>query len=155
IANQILHSDVDADRLDYLYRDSLYTGIKYGNFDRDYIISNAQMTINSSGDAELVFHENAQQAIEGMLHSRFSWYSQVLKSNLGVKFDLMAGILSEYFIGQEILPSFKELMDWAENDHLKFFQFNDQYFLTKLTREFTKKHPVIFKDLMEIIIYRK
>ena len=40
IANQLMHSDLDADRMDYLLRDSHYTGIKYGQFDREYILAN-------------------------------------------------------------------------------------------------------------------
>jgi HD superfamily phosphohydrolase len=40
VANQLMHSDLDADRMDYLMRDAHYTGIKYGQFDRDYILAN-------------------------------------------------------------------------------------------------------------------
>ena len=40
IANQLMHSDLDADRMDYLIRDAHYTGIKYGQFDREYILAN-------------------------------------------------------------------------------------------------------------------
>ena len=30
LANQILHSEIDCDRMDYLLRDAHYTGLKYG-----------------------------------------------------------------------------------------------------------------------------
>jgi len=35
---QILHSELDMDRLDYLLRDSLNCGLKYGVFDRDQLM---------------------------------------------------------------------------------------------------------------------
>ena len=35
LANQLLHSEVDADRMDYLIRDAHYTGVQYGHFDRN------------------------------------------------------------------------------------------------------------------------
>ena len=33
MANQILHSEIDCDRMDYLLRDAHYTGLKYGSYD--------------------------------------------------------------------------------------------------------------------------
>src|SRR5690606_29183589 len=35
IANQLMHSDVDADRMDYLLRDAHFTGVKLGLYDID------------------------------------------------------------------------------------------------------------------------
>ncbi|MGQ4915776.1 MAG: HD domain-containing protein [Candidatus Asgardarchaeia archaeon] len=35
---QIIHSELDADRLDYLLRDSLYCGVKYGIYDLDRLL---------------------------------------------------------------------------------------------------------------------
>lgn len=38
VCNQLLHSALDADRLDYLLRDSAAAGVNYGLVDRDYLI---------------------------------------------------------------------------------------------------------------------
>lgn len=38
IYNQLMHSSLDADRLDYLLRDATHTGVRYGLVDFDYLI---------------------------------------------------------------------------------------------------------------------
>jgi HD domain protein len=38
---QVISSQIDADRLDYLPRDSHFTGTKYGNIDYDNIFKKA------------------------------------------------------------------------------------------------------------------
>jgi HD superfamily phosphohydrolase len=40
ILSQLVSSELDVDRMDYLERDSYYTGTNYGKFDRDWMITN-------------------------------------------------------------------------------------------------------------------
>ena len=40
ILNKIINWELDADRLDYLLRDSYFSVVKYGSIDLDYLISN-------------------------------------------------------------------------------------------------------------------
>jgi HD superfamily phosphohydrolase len=42
----LLHSELDADRLDWLLRDSAFTGVGYGHIELDYIISRLRVTID-------------------------------------------------------------------------------------------------------------
>src|SRR3989338_4271596 len=86
LANQLLHSDIDCDRIDYLLRDAHHTGVKYGQFDWHYLI-NSFRTYTINGQEALAIHENALYAVEGFLMSRFSWYSQIIKDGTGAKFD--------------------------------------------------------------------
>ena len=80
IANQLMHSDLDADRMDYLLRDAHYTGIQYGKFDRDYLLAN--LTTYNLGKNQMGFgvQESALHAVDDFLISRYNWYSQVIKS---------------------------------------------------------------------------
>ncbi|MBI3555097.1 MAG: HD domain-containing protein [Deltaproteobacteria bacterium] len=80
VANQILHSDLDADRMDYLIRDAHHTGIKYGHIDRDYILYHLA-TFKSGGKEALGVKENALHAVEDFLIARFAWYSQVVRNS--------------------------------------------------------------------------
>lgn len=43
ILSQLVSSELDVDRLDYLERDSYFCGTNYGNIDREWILSNLQM----------------------------------------------------------------------------------------------------------------
>ncbi len=69
---QIIHGAVDADQLDFLLRDSHYTGVAYGIIDLDRIV---QTSIVHHG--ELMVHRRGLSALEGMLVARSLMYSSV------------------------------------------------------------------------------
>lgn len=64
--NQVVSSEVDMDRLDYLLRDSQSTGAAYGQIDWRWLLKNARIVNN-----ELVFKEKALTVIESMLLGRY------------------------------------------------------------------------------------
>ena len=70
LANQILHSEVDCDRMDYLLRDAHYTGLKYGSYDRDYLLYHFQVKSVDNHDILTIRH-NALHCVEDFLTSRF------------------------------------------------------------------------------------
>lgn len=69
---QIIHGDVDADRLDYLQRDAYKTGINHGVIDSETIIRNAEMYNN-----QLVYNYKAIQALENLLVARLHMIKSV------------------------------------------------------------------------------
>ena len=42
ILHQLISSELDCDRMDYLLRDSYFCGVSYGNYDLDWILDNIQ-----------------------------------------------------------------------------------------------------------------
>ena len=70
--NQLISSQLDVDRLDYLKRDSFYTGVSEGNINTQRIIS----MMNVSED-ELVIDEKGIYSIENFLTARMFMYWQV------------------------------------------------------------------------------
>lgn len=71
---QLVSSQLDADRLDYLLRDSLMTGAKYGNYDLEWIIH--ALEIDSDGDRIFVA-SNGYYAAEEYLQARYYMFRQV------------------------------------------------------------------------------
>ncbi len=71
---QIVSSQLDADRMDYLLRDSLMSGVKFGLVDVDRIIKNMKIMKDSRGKYQIAFHERAMGAIEDMLDARYKMY---------------------------------------------------------------------------------
>ncbi|MFV0556222.1 MAG: HD domain-containing protein [Lactovum sp.] len=69
---QLISSQIDADRMDYLLRDAYYTGAVYGNFDLKRILHSIQPF-----DQEIVFPINAMHAVEDYIVSRYQMYIQV------------------------------------------------------------------------------
>jgi HD superfamily phosphohydrolase len=68
----ILHSAVDADRIDYLQRDAHYTGVGHGAVDAGRLLE----TIRGDG-GHVVFAEKGRSAVEGFLVGRALMYSTV------------------------------------------------------------------------------
>ena len=131
LANQLLHSDIDADRIDYLMRDSHYTGVKYGVFDMDYLISNMR-AVKQDKNEVLAINEGAMTVVEYFLISRYSWYTQIINEGTGYKFDMLAAKVAEFFIESGAVYSFEELKILVKTNPRAFFGFNDSYFTSKL-----------------------
>jgi HD superfamily phosphohydrolase len=70
--NQIIHGEIDADQIDYLLRDSHYTGIAHGIIDMDRLIQTMEIYNN-----DLVLHRRGLSAVEGMLVARSLMYSSI------------------------------------------------------------------------------
>ncbi|MGD1859861.1 MAG: HD domain-containing protein [Leptolyngbyaceae cyanobacterium] len=70
---QLVSSQLDCDRLDYLMRDSYFTGASYGHLDLDRIVQS--MDIDQDGN--LVVSRKGQTAVEHYLLVRYFMYAQV------------------------------------------------------------------------------
>jgi HD superfamily phosphohydrolase len=68
----IVSSQLDADRLDYILRDGTATGVRIGHYDIARILALIDLA-----DGHLAVHAGAQEAVEGYLLARFHMYKQV------------------------------------------------------------------------------
>ncbi len=110
--NQLISSQLDVDRLDYLKRDSFFTGVSEGNINTQRIIS----MMNVCEEGELVIDAKGIYSIENFLTARMFMYWQVYyhKTSALAEF-LLVKILerAKYLVSQGVdLPA-------AEN--LKYF----------------------------------
>jgi uncharacterized protein len=71
---QLVSSQLDVDRMDYLLRDSLMTGAKYGIFDLEWIIS--ALAIDEEGD-RIYVAARGLYAVEEYLQARYYMFRQV------------------------------------------------------------------------------
>ncbi len=104
ILQQIISSELDADRMDYLRRDSLFAGVSYGQFDFDWLVGNLTAHVHQ-GRCYLALQHRALYAFEDFLISRFHMFLMVYLHYKSIVFDEM---LSQYFTtapGEYTLPS--------------------------------------------------
>ena len=71
---QLVSSQLDADRMDYLLRDSLMTGVKYGIYDLEWIIKSIE--IDGEQD-QLYISAQGLFAVEAYLQARYYMFKQV------------------------------------------------------------------------------
>jgi hypothetical protein len=69
---EVVSGDIDSDRMDYLVRDSHYTGVAYGVFDISRLITTIYFL-----DGKLIISEKGLRSAESLLISRFMMYPTV------------------------------------------------------------------------------
>lgn len=154
IANQLMHSDVDADRMDYLLRDAYFTGVKLGLYDIDFLVRSLT-TEKVKGQPVLCAREESMTTVDAFLTSRYFWYSQIISDGTSYKFDLIAAKIHQYFLENGLAYSFDHLMTKVSQNPNEYFTFNDSYFLAKLHEYLAGRitHPMI-RELSEMLANR-
>lgn len=69
----LISSDLDADRMDYLLRSAHHTGLPYGNVDLDYLVS--QLRVDKEG--HICLTQKALRAADHLLLARYFDYQQI------------------------------------------------------------------------------
>lgn len=69
---QLISSQIDADRMDYLLRDAFYAGVSYGKYDLTRIVR-----VIRPYDGRIVFDFSGMHAVEDYIISRYQMYMQV------------------------------------------------------------------------------
>jgi uncharacterized protein len=100
----IVSGEMDADRMDYLVRDSFYTGVNYGRYDMDWIISNLNPA-QKDGRAYLALSRAAAFAFEDFLLSRYHMFVSVYYHHTSVNFDYMLRRYYEDAPGEFEIPA--------------------------------------------------
>ncbi len=129
--NRLMHSSLDMDRMDYLVRDSLGTGVPYGRIDLDYLLSNLNV-VKETGDGEkeivdIVLSSKAATAAEHFLIARYFMHKVVYfhKTIFGLE-SLLRQIL--YMMReQEIIYANGDAVEKLISDDSEFLNFHDGY----------------------------
>ena len=88
IMQQLLSGEVDVDRMDYLLRDSLYTGVAYGHFDVERLVE-CITAHRIRGQRTLAFERGGLGALEGFIYARYFMYTQVYLHDVRCFYDIM------------------------------------------------------------------
>lgn len=163
----LISSQLDMDRMDYLKRDSFYSGVAEGNINSDRLIQ--MLTVV---DDQLVVEEKGIYSVEKFLVSRrlMYWQAYLHKTSLAAEM-ILTKILKrakeltqqgkrlpctralQYFMGQklsssgftaEMLENFARLDDYDIVGAIKEWQYEDDFILKELCR------MLINRDLLKI-----
>lgn len=74
----IISGQLDADRADYLLRDSIHTGVSYGYYDRSRLINCIDIgRIEETGDLVLAIQDGGWNIAESLVIARYQMFSQI------------------------------------------------------------------------------
>lgn len=76
LLHQLVSSELDCDRMDYLLRDSYFCGVSYGSYDLDWLLDNLQPAIIDN-QASLGISERAVVTFDDFLLSRYHMFVMV------------------------------------------------------------------------------
>lgn len=123
ILSSLISGEIDVDRMDYMVRDSLFCGISYGHFDRDWIFSNLT-AIEDDGSVSLALDSRAIYAFEDFLLSRYHMYLMVYLHHKSVIYDEM--------LYQFLLSSDAETKLPSDVEH--YLQVDDHWLMSRLRK---------------------
>jgi len=77
LLHQLVSSELDCDRMDYLLRDSYFCGVSYGKYDLDWLIENLLIVTDKLNNASLGISERAVVTFDDFLLSRYHMFIMV------------------------------------------------------------------------------
>ena len=105
----IISGELDMDRMDYLIRDSHYTGVAYGVIDTERIISNLKLK------RELILDIKGVQAAEAALTARYLMYPSVYQHHTTRIINAMFRRCLRHMISQDIINP-NEMYKYDDSD---------------------------------------
>lgn len=103
VMRDIVSGPTDADKLDYLLRDSYYAGVNYGRYDLDRIIDTARVIAPVSAQTQLGFDADGIWAVEEMRMARHHMHRQVYGHKTRLATDIMTTRALRMAIGDGVL----------------------------------------------------
>lgn len=100
----IVSGPTDADKLDYLLRDSYFAGVNYGRYDLGRIIDSARIITPGSRQNQLGFDADGLWAVEELLMARHHMHRQVYGHKTRLATDIMTTRALGLGITEGVLP---------------------------------------------------
>lgn len=136
---QLIHSDMDADNIDYLLRDATFSGTSYGTMDMSILLNSLYVTRfknQNSGEKYIVgITKKGIGAVEQFLYGKFMAYSQMIFSKYtSILEAMMYRIASESIISNDKIYESKKLLQMVKSEYtdIKYLGFTDHYIFNKL-----------------------
>jgi uncharacterized protein len=86
---QIISGELDADKMDYLLRDSLYCGVRYGSYDLERLLDTIlPIRDPASGEWGIGVEEGGVHALEALVMARYYMFTQVYFNVTGKALEL-------------------------------------------------------------------
>jgi len=130
--NQLISSGVDVDRMDYLLRDALHTGVAYGTFDIHRLIN----TMVVDGDGNLAILEKGLEALENFYLARLHMYRAVYYHKTIVGYEILLRKIYELLSKEVEDPLFIKGLDELKLlvHREEIYSWNDDWLLGTMIR---------------------
>ena len=165
--HRIIDGPVDVDRLDYIVRDSMNSGVNWGQVPYTRIISAAKFAYNDEGTLKIAFPEKVCDDLDDMLVNRYKIFQRINYHHKSIKTsELMqrsVEMLAEDYLmspkGQEIAPDIHKLWSSVEANFGKnatenqISQWTDSWLISVLSQalatlsDIGERHKLVKPDI--------
>ncbi|MDC1173898.1 HD domain-containing protein [Bacteriovoracaceae bacterium] len=125
IFKSIISGEIDADRLDYLQRDSHFSGVKISSIDIDHIINSISLKHNKAHGFYIRISPSAVSSVEQILISRRQMFNQVYLHRTCFLF----GKLIENIVHE------KKISIWKNHSLDDFVKLTDEVFINAIMKK--------------------
>lgn len=140
---QIIHGDVDADQLDYLLRDSYYTGLAYGIIDLPYLLNTLELHTDT-----LAINPKGVEAVEALLVARSLMFSSVYYHHAVRIAETMLTRAAEESLKED--PGLMSMSDWEFLSYLeKGSDYQKDMVMRLKYRQLFKRAYVVLADSVD------
>ena len=152
---QMVSSQLDADRMDYLLRDPYMSGTTYGHFDMSRILRTMRIR-----DGKIVYKESGVQAIENYILARYHMYWQVYYHPTARSYEhLLQSVFQRvkdlYYDGYVFQTHLHYLIPMLEHRfQVSDFVDLDEAVILYYFKEFTREKDFILSDLSSRFLNR-
>lgn len=132
---QLIHSELDADGIDYIMRDATFSGTSYGGFELGLLLRN--LVVTSYNGVDIVgIRPKGISVVDQYLVSKYFSYTQVIFNRHVAIFDTMAEIFSKTLVklDKSPYPSHATLLHHIERHETndEYLKFTDRAFWSQL-----------------------
>ena len=156
LLSQVISSQLDADRMDYLLRDAYFSGTSYGNFDLERMLRTMRIV-----DQKLVVKHSGVHTIEDYIIARYHMYWQVYYHPISRSVEvLLMGLfkrLKVLFNKHQLENEFVEFHPFLNNMPISnndFLMMDEATFMHAL-KKMSNHHDLILSDFAQRILNRR
>lgn len=162
ILNQIVSAQLDADRMDYLLRDSYFSATSYGQFDIERILRTLRVREHKDGKKYIVTKETGIHSVEDYIMARYQMYWQVYFHPVARSYEALFIQLfkrlkdiyiedKKYFLDLPAIVPFLSKGEVTEDEYFKLDESTIQYYCNVIQ----EKDDEIAKDLARRFLNRE
>ncbi len=155
LIEQLVSSQLDVDRMDYLRRDAYFTGAQFGDIDIEKILRGMLVK-----DGKILFKYNSVPNIEDYLMSRYHMYYQVYYHPVSRCFEVMLEMIYERWYeliksGYKFKTDVSLLINVIDTKTVESFLKIDDFYVNGCIQQFQYEDDPILKDLAFRLFNRK
>lgn len=152
---QLISSQIDADRMDYLQRDAYYTGVTYGKFDLSRILR----VIRPYKDG-IAFQVQGMHAVEDYIVRRYQMYMQVyfhpVSRGMEVTLDRLLTRARDLYKADRLAPAIPQLEPFFDQDYsVQNYLELDDYVISYAVQAWSQSDDDYLKELAKMFLHRK